>query len=134
MAIAALLAAGCGGPSKRAANTAPSNEVVAWHPVGKWSGQGSSQTESFRSESGALRIHWEARNETGAGAGRFQLTAHSAISGRLLQLAVDHSGAGSGIAYVEQDPHVFYMVVESANLDWSFTVEEAISGSLSTGK
>ena len=135
MTIAAVLAAGCGGPSKPAAAAAGrSNEVVAWHPIGKWSGQGNTQTESFNSESGALRVRWEARNETGAGTGRFQLTAHSAISGRALQLAVDHAGVGSGVAYVGQDPRLFYIVVTSSNLDWSFSVEEAIAGSLSTAK
>jgi ribosomal protein L24E len=39
---------------------------------------------------------------------------------------VDETGPGSGVGYVQQDPHVFYMVVESAQLNWSFTVEEAI--------
>jgi hypothetical protein len=58
--------------------------------------------------------------------GTFRLTAHSAISGRLLQQVVDSTGAGQGVGYVQQDPHVFYVVVESTQLNWRFTVEEAI--------
>jgi len=50
----------------------------------------------------------------------------TAISGRLLQQVVDHAGAGHGVDYVQQDPHVFYLVVESTRLSWQFTVEEAI--------
>jgi hypothetical protein len=58
------------------------------------------------------------------------LTAHSAISGRPLQVAVDRQGVGQGIGYVDQDPHVFYLVIESANLDWSFTLDEAAGGTV----
>ena len=29
--------------------------------------------------------------------------------------------------YVQQDPHVFFAKVESANLEWSFTVDEAVT-------
>jgi hypothetical protein len=54
------------------------------------------------------------------------MTAHSAISGRLLQQVVDHTGPGSGLDYVQQDPHVFYMIVESNDVNWKFTVDEAI--------
>ena len=53
----------------------------------------------------------------------------SAISGRALQEPVDEKGLGEGTAYMAEDPRVFYMTVESANLDWSFTVEEALFGS-----
>ena len=56
----------------------------------------------------------------------FRLNAHSAISGRLLQQVVEQAGAGSGVGYVQQDPHVFYVVVESNQLSWTFTIEEAI--------
>jgi hypothetical protein len=93
--------------------------TVVWHPLGTWSGHGNRQTESFTSDTGTLRVAWEAT-------GTFRLTAHSAISGRPLQQVVDHAGAGSGIGYVQQDPHVFYMVVEAGSVNWKFTVEEAI--------
>ena len=107
--------------------------VVAWRAVGSWSGHGNKQTESFTSESGALRVRWTttagARSPDRAGA--FRVTAHSAISGRLLEQVVDHTGAGSGVGYVNQDPHVFYLMVESDELDWTVWVEEAFAGTVS---
>ena len=127
LAVGALAAEGCGraNPQPQAAAA----RGVVWHKLGAWSGRGSLQTESFTSETGALRVRWETRLPTpdaAPGQGLFRLNAHSAISGRLLQPVVDQSGAGSGIGYVQQDPHVFYVVVESNALNWSFTVEEAV--------
>jgi hypothetical protein len=104
--------------------------TVAWRQLGTWSGRGSLQTESFTSDTGTLRVRWEATSTVDAGtaqaAGTFRLEARSAISGRLLEQVVDHAGAGRGVGYVQQDPHVFYVVVESSRLNWQFTVEEAI--------
>jgi hypothetical protein len=102
--------------------------VMIWRAVGSWSGHGNTQTESFRGESGALRVRWETANESPAGSGTFRLAAHSAISGRELEQVVDHRGVGSGTGYVGQEPHVFYMVVESDHVDWKFTVDEGIAG------
>jgi hypothetical protein len=129
IALAAVLAAGgCRGqappPPKPAAPT------VAYHQLGAWSGHGNVQTESFTSDTGALRVRWETTAEPGDAAspaqGAFKLTAHSAISGRPLQEVVDHAGAGSGVGYVQQDPHVFYVVVDAHHVNWKFTVEEAV--------
>jgi hypothetical protein len=47
-----------------------------------------------------------------------------------MELVVDRHGPGEGTAYVDQDPHVFYVVIESSNLDWSFSLEEAIAGTV----
>ena len=100
---------------------------IAWHRIGTWSGSGNVQTESFESGSGSLRVEWKTSNETAPGKGTFRLAFHSSISGRELQVAVDRSGAGAGTAYVQQDPHVFFAKVESANIEWSFTVDEAVT-------
>jgi hypothetical protein len=104
-------------------------EQVVWRVLGSWSGRGSEQTDSFTSETGALRIRWEAKPpDDSAAAGRFRLTIHSSISGRPLSSAVvDHKGAGKGTAFVSEDPRVFFAVIESQGLDWSFTIEERIS-------
>jgi hypothetical protein len=116
--LSALLATGA---CRSRANQPPqqTERQIAWHPLGSFSGHGNRQTESFTSDTGTLRVTWEA-------AGNFRLTAHSAISGRPLQQVVDASAAGKGVGYVQQDPHVFYMVVEAGPVDWKFTVEEAI--------
>ena len=106
----------------------PLKEVVVWKSLGEWSGRGNAQTESFIGLTGALRMHWQTKNEAPKGTGTFRLILQSAISGRALQDTVDEKGLGEGTAYVAEDPRVFFISVESANLDWSFTVEEAVFG------
>jgi hypothetical protein len=124
--VAAALASACG--QRASAKPQDAARGVVWRPLGSWSGGGSLQTESFTSETGALRVRWETRLKADSprAPGVFRLNAHSAISGRLLQPVVEQAGAGSGVGYVQQDPHVFYVVVESNQLSWTFTVEEAI--------
>ena len=110
-------------------------QVVAWKAVGSWSGRGNRQTESFRSDSGALRVRWTAAvtsREPGV-TGNLRVTAHSAISGRLLEQVVDHRGDGNGVGYVNQDPHVFYLMVESDHVDWTLSAEEAVAGTVTGG-
>jgi hypothetical protein len=120
----ALLASACG------AAPPPSvpKETVVWKTLGAWSGRGDTQTESFVGLTGALRMHWQTKNEAPKGTGTFRLILQSAISGRSLQEPVDERGLGEGTVYVAEDPHVFYASVKSGNLDWSFTVEEAVFG------
>ena len=125
MTALASVAIGCRSQSMPAAR-----EVIAWRALGSWSGHGNSQSESFTSDTGALRVRWETSNEAPAHTGAFKLTAHSAISGRPLQVAVDRQGVGGGTSYINEDPRVFYVVVESENLDWRFTVEEGVAGTV----
>ncbi len=99
---------------------------VGWRPIGAWSGRGDSQTDSFNIESGGWRIKWETKNETSPEAGEFRLTVQSAVSGRLIKEAVDHRGAGRDIAYLNDDPRLYDLVIQSHDLDWSVTVEEAV--------
>lgn len=122
---AALLTAACGAPAPKPVQ----EQVVAWKNLGEWSGRGNSQTESFIGLTGSLRMRWRTKNEAPAGSGTFRLILQSAISGRPLQETVDQKGPGEGTAYAAEDPRAFYVLVESANLDWSFTVDEAIFGS-----
>jgi hypothetical protein len=133
---AALLVLAASGCSRRVepAQRTEAKQVVVWHALGSWSGRGSRQTESVTSDSGAMRVRWTAVNkEKGATGGHFRVAAHSAISGRFLEQAVDQDGPGSGVGFVNQDPRVFYFVVESDRLDWTFSVEEAIAGTV-TGR
>ena len=120
---AALLTAACGAPPAK-----PPEEVVAWKNLGEWSGRGNAQTESFIGLTGALRMRWRTNNETPKGTGTFRLILQSAISGRDLQETVDEKGPGEGTVYAAEDPRAFQISVDSKNLDWSFTVEEAIFG------
>jgi hypothetical protein len=123
-----LMTAACRGQANRS-DQSP-RHAVAWRTVGSWSGSGNGQTESFTSETGALRIHWTTSRKQPGNTGNFRLTAHSAISGRLLEQVVDQQGAGNGVGYVNQDPHVFYLMVESDHLDWKVSVEEAFAGTV----
>jgi hypothetical protein len=124
----ALAAGGCHGRSDLPPK--PRERAIGYHLLGSWSGRGSLQTESFTSDTGALRVRWETNLQPGDDAavttGALRITAHSAISGRPLQEVVNQKGVGRGVGYVQQDPHVFYLVVDSSHADWKFTVEEAI--------
>jgi hypothetical protein len=105
---------------------AAAREVVVWRSIGSWSGRGNTQTESFTSDTGSLRVRWRTDREDRPGDGTFRLTLHSAISGRPLAQAVDHRGVGADTSYVSEDPRVFYVVVDSASVEWSFTIDEGV--------
>lgn len=102
--------------------------AVAWHRLGSWSGTGNTQTESFIFESGALRVRWETRNERSGHVGTFRLILQSAVSGRQLAVAADQRGVGKGESLVSEPPHQAYVLIESADVDWSFTVDEGVIG------
>ncbi len=127
LVLSALLAGACAAKPDASASAAAAEPLIIWRPIGTWSGHGNAQTESFTSETGSLRIRWETSDERPDSAGSFRLIAHSAISGRPLEQVVEQRGAGSGTGYVGQDPRVFYLVVESTQLKWKFSVEEGFA-------
>ena len=102
-------------------------ETVIWNNVGAWSGRGHLQTSSFASDTGVFRVRWETK---GRDEGTFKLTLYSAISGRPLLDAIEHRGSGSGTVDLTEDPRVFYFVVESKDLEWSFAAEEGVAVTL----
>ena len=130
VALAAIGVASVASACRRdAAPVKAAEPQMLWRAVGTWSGRGNRQTESFHGETGALRVKWEARPESADGkAGAFRLTAHSAISGRVLAEVVDRQGPGSGVGYVSTEPHTFYISVESAGVAWTFSVDEGFAG------
>ena len=44
-------------------------EVVVWRQLGSWSGRGDKQTETFTSDTGGFRVHWETKREAPPDAG-----------------------------------------------------------------
>ena len=112
-------ASGC-----RSESSGPQPIVAVTRPVGSWQGRGTATVGDIPSETGRFRILWETSNESPAGAGTFKLTLRSAISGRTLGIVADHKGAGSGTAEYDEGPRTYDFLVESANVDWSFRVEE----------
>ena len=107
----------------------PPQAVVVWKPIGSWSGRGDKQTETFTSDTGGFRVHWTAANEAPAGGGRLRVVFRSGDSGREIIEAIDARGAGGGIEEVAADrPRWFYITIESADVDWTVSVDERIEG------
>jgi hypothetical protein len=107
--------------------TPPESETVAVvRSLGTFSGRGS-QTIGVVSESGHLRVSWHTRNEQPAGTGTFRLALHSGVSGRPIELITDQRGEVHGTKDVTDDPRPYNLMVDSQNLDWTFTVEEIVS-------
>jgi hypothetical protein len=100
--------------------------VAVTRPLGTFHGRGS-QTIGVVSESGRLRVSWETRNEQPSGSGTFRLALHSGVSGRPIDLITESRGVGKGVHEVADDPRPYNLMVESTNLDWSFSVEEIVA-------
>ena len=121
-AMAAIGLAGCGSESN-------SGEIlVGWQPVISFSGHGNSQSEAFNIDSGQWRMKWETKNEETPGAGRFRVTVHSSVSGRPLMTAIDAKGVGRNVAVVNEDPRLYFLVIESEGVDWSISAEQRVTG------
>jgi hypothetical protein len=117
-----LMVAACANPPA----PPPSSTVAVTRALGTFEGRGD-QTIGVVSESGRLRVSWETRNEHPLGSGRFRLALHSGVSGRPIELIVDERGTGKGSREVADDPRPYNLMVESANLEWSFSVEEVVA-------
>jgi hypothetical protein len=102
--------------------------LVGWEPVVSFSGHGSSQSEAFNIEAGQWRIKWETKNEEKPGQGRFKVTVHSSVSGRPLLTAIDFKGAGRNVAVINEDPRLYFLVIDSAQVDWGIAVEQMVRG------
>ena len=102
----------------------PKPIVAVTRTVGSWEGRGTTTVGDVPTETGRIRIHWETANETIPGGGTFKLTLRSAISGRTIGIVADHRGVGAGTADFDEGPRTYDFLVESANIDWRFRVEE----------
>jgi hypothetical protein len=119
----------------------PKALTMGWRPILSQSARGSLQTDSFHIETGQWRVKWTTvpavehlrEPETPLPSAvspslEFQLGVHSAVSGRLMTLVVDHQGAGRGVAYVAEEPRLFFLAIQSTGLDWTVQVEEGLVG------
>lgn len=121
---ALLLMAAC-----RADAPPPPRAVVVWKPIGSWSGRGDKQTETFTSDTGGFRVHWTTANESPAGGGRLRVVFRSGDSGREIIEAIDARGVGGGTEEVAAErPRWYYVTIESANVDWTVSVDERLEG------
>ena len=96
---------------------------TVWRPLGTWSGRGNRQSDSFDVATGALTLALGGRGAPRRG--RLRVSLHSAISGRPLQTVLDVRGGGGADVYFEDEPRVSYLVIESDQVDWRVTLEEA---------
>lgn len=92
--------------------------------VGSWQGHGTTTVGDVNSDSGRLRITWQTTNESPKGTGTFKLTLRSGVSGRTIGIVADRKGEATGTAEYDEGPRTYDFLVESANVDWSFRVEE----------
>ena len=122
--VICLFCTACGPNPKPAAKT----NAVGWRPIAKWSGRGDVQTDSFNIEGGQWRIKWTTSNEQPPGTGTFKVTANSAISGRPIAIPIDHKGPGHDVAYINEDPRLYHLVIESRNIDWTIAIEDSVVG------
>jgi hypothetical protein len=131
VALLPLLAA-CEGRATPAARPAVPSVTTVWHPLGTWSGRGDRQTESFDVTTGSLRVEWQTTGESAPGAGRFRVSLYSSISGRPLQTIVDTRGAGADTVRFADEPRVTYLQIESDQVDWRITLDEAVASGAAT--
>lgn len=121
--VSLLLLSGCRSEAPRP----HPHPVVVWKPIGSWSGRGDQQTETFTGDTGGFRVHWETAQEAPAGGGRLRVVFRSGDSGREIIEAIDARGAGSGTEDVAAErPRWYYLTIESANVDWTVSVDERI--------
>jgi hypothetical protein len=124
MMAVSLLAVGC----ESTKVSQPPTRVVAWKRLGSWSGRANMQTETFMSDTGSFRVHWETKNESPAGRGTLKVAFRSGDSGRVIIDAVDRRGVGSDTAYVGDQVRWYYLSIDAQNIEWSVTVEEPVLG------
>jgi hypothetical protein len=122
--LVAVCAAALLFPSCRPPNGSPRHVVTASRPVGSWQGTGSKSVGDINSDTGRFHITWETRREQPAQQGSFKLTIRSAVSGRPLQVAVDHRGDGRGEVDFADAGRIYDFLIESDGVEWSFSVVE----------
>ncbi|MDR1990669.1 MAG: hypothetical protein LBQ09_10625 [Acidobacteriaceae bacterium] len=120
-----VVLAGCRQPPASRPPARAEQDVV-WNTIGTWSGHGNAQLETFPIERLTWRVRWSTSHESPAGSGYLYVTANSGDSGRIMAELIDTEGVGSDVAYITELPHRYYLVVTSANLDWTLTAEEPV--------
>ena len=57
-------------------------------------------------------------------AARCTFAGAAAVGGRTIAVIADHKGTGTGTMETDEGPRTYDFLVDSANVDWSFRVEE----------
>ena len=93
--------------------------AASWHELGKWSGDGTKNTETFATSQREWRIRW-ALDETGPRT-IFDIAVRSAADDSLVSTA---NGKSSGETIVRAPVGRYYLRVAGANVKWTVTAEE----------
>jgi hypothetical protein len=102
--------------------------VTTYRQVGTWQGRGPATIGDVMLASGRFRVRWETRDEDSPGQGTFRLTARSAVSGRPLEEIANQRGPGQGSVEIgEEDRRIYDFTVESAHLNWSFSIDDIMT-------
>jgi hypothetical protein len=80
-----------------------------------------------------MRLTWEAIQPatlpgSAPDTSRFRVSLHSAISGRPLQTIVDTQETGADTVDLAASPRVAYLLIESGQVRWRLTLQEAVRG------
>jgi len=99
-----------------------SNPGTEWMVIKSWSGSGIKETETFSVSGNEWRISWNSRNEALHDAGIFQIYVKNA-AGKIISTAANKQGVGADVFYVHSRPGRYYLMINSANVDWTVRVE-----------
>ena len=95
----------------------------SWKEVGRWSGAGQKQTESFEVASGEWRISYKTTTAV-SGVTLFQIYVYDAATQQLVAVAANRAEAGSETSSVQgHGGGRFYLMINTAN-NWSVAVED----------
>lgn len=102
----------------------PPPRDLEWTKVKGWKGSGTKTTERFTVSGPEWRIAWAGAREVFPGAGILQIFVYRS-DGELVELAANKVGPGADVSYVQSGPGEYYLMVNSANLDWEITVSDS---------
>jgi hypothetical protein len=107
-------------PAKK--SSPPDTSAAAWNVIKSWSGSGIKETEFFSVGSTEWRISWSSRNEARPGTGLLQVYVKDA-NGKVVSIAANKQGPGQDVSYIHSPSGRYYVMINSANIDWAVRVE-----------
>jgi hypothetical protein len=90
--------------------------------LGKWSGNGMKQTESFVAPKRECEVAWTVKDASGFGAVILQIYVHEDGSDRLVNLAANSTAEGSDSSVLRLQPGKRYYLQISSNARWVISV------------
>lgn len=98
-------------------------QVIAWNPVGTWSGSSDAATEPFAVQGAVWRLRWELDAIPGF-TPRLLVWVHPSDGPRSITPVLSHNRVGDGVIDLGNGPGRFFLEVVGVNGDWTLSVEE----------